>query len=196
MPTIQSICVFCGSSPGRDPAFARAASDLGRLLAERQIDLVYGGGHVGLMGLIADATLDAGGNVHGVITRALEEREVAHRGLSRLQITESMHDRKAAMANASDAFIMLPGGLGTFEEFLEAATWTQLGIQSKPCGILNIGGYFDPLIDLLDHSVEERFLRPEHRGQLVVDSDPASLVDTLAQWEPVAIDKWLDRLED
>ncbi len=147
------------------------------------------------MGLIADATLDAGGEINGVITRALERKEVAHRGLSRLQITESMHDRKAAMARASDAFIMLPGGLGTFEEFFEAATWTQLGIQSKPCGILNIGGFFDPLIDLLDRSVEERFLLPEHRGQLVVDSDPASLIETLVGWLPVAIDKWLDRQE-
>lgn len=196
MPNIQSICVFCGSSPGRDPAFAQAASDLGRLLVERQIALVFGGGHVGLMGLIADASLDAGGNVHGVITRALEEKEVAHRGLSRLQVTDSMHERKAQMAAASDAFIMLPGGLGTFEEFFEAATWTQLGIQSKPCGILNIGGYFDPLIDLLDRCVEERFLHQEHRGQLVVDSDPASLIDSLVRWEPIAVDKWLDRVKN
>ncbi|MGD0881490.1 MAG: TIGR00730 family Rossman fold protein [Acidimicrobiales bacterium] len=195
MPPIQSICVFCGSSPGLDPAFGQAAKDLGQLLAERHIALVYGGGHVGLMGLIADATLNAGGKVHGVITRALEEKEVAHRGLSRLQITESMHDRKASMADASDAFVMLPGGLGTFEEFLEAATWTQLGIQSKPCGILNIGGYFDPLLNLLDRSVDERFLRPEHREQLVVGSDPASLIEALIGWEPVTIDKWLDRAE-
>ena len=195
MPLIQSICVFCGSSPGLDPAFGQAAEDLGRLLAERHIALVYGGGHVGLMGLIADATLNAGGKVHGVITRALEEKEVAHRGLSKLQITESMHDRKASMADASDAFVMLPGGLGTFEEFLEAATWTQLGIQSKPCAILNIGGYFDPLLNLLDRSVDERFLRPEHREQLVVGSDPASLIETLIGWKPVTIDKWLDRAE-
>jgi hypothetical protein len=195
MPLIQSICVFCGSSPGLDPAFGQAAEDLGQLLAERHITLVYGGGHVGLMGLIADATLNAGGKVHGVITRALEEKEVAHRGLSKLQITESMHDRKASMADASDAFVMLPGGLGTFEEFLEAATWTQLGIQSKPCAILNIGGYFDPLLNLLDRSVDERFLRPEHREQLVVGSDPASLIETLIGWKPVTIDKWLDRAE-
>jgi uncharacterized protein (TIGR00730 family) len=145
------------------------------------------------MGLAANATMAAGGEVHGVITRALERKEVAHQGLSRLQITESMHDRKAAMAEASDAFIMLPGGLGTLEEFFEAATWTQLGIQSKPCGILNIGGYFDPLIDLLDHFVEERFLRPEHRDQLVVDADPASLIEALVAWVPVVVDKWLDR---
>jgi len=195
MADIRSVCVYCGSSPGLDPAFGQAATDLGRLLAERQITLVFGGGHVGLMGLLADATLSAGGEVHGVITRALEEKEVAHLGLSRLQVTASMHDRKAAMAEASDGFIMLPGGLGTLDEFFEAATWTQLGIQSKPCGILNIGGYFDPLIDLLDRSVDERFLRPEHRAQLVVDSDPASLIEALVGWIPVIIDKWLDRTE-
>jgi len=193
---IRSVCVYCGSSPGRDPAFAQAARDLGRLLAERQITLVYGGGHVGLMGLIADATLAAGGEVHGVITRALEQKEVAHQGLSRLQIAESMHDRKRAMAEAADGFIMLPGGLGTLEEFFEAATWTQLGIQSKPCGVLNIGGYFDPLIDLLQRSVEERFVRREHCDQLLVGTDPASLVDALAAWAPVVVDKWLDRKDN
>lgn len=195
MAAIRSICVYCGSSPGRDPGFVRAAGDLGRILAERQIALVYGGGHVGLMGAVADATLAAGGEVHGVITRALQRKEVAHRGLGRLQVTESMHERKTAMAEASDAFIMLPGGLGTFEEFFEAATWTQLGIQGKPCGILNVRGYFDPLIDLLDRSVRERFLRSEHRAQLVVDSEPESLLDTLVAWEPVVVDKWLDRRE-
>jgi len=147
------------------------------------------------MGVIADATMAAGGEVYGVITQALQEKEVAHQGLSRLQITESMHDRKTAMAEASDAFIMLPGGLGTLEEFFEAATWTQLGIQCKPCGILNIRGYFDPLIELLDLSVQERFLRREHRDQLVVDSEPESLVQSLVTWEPVVVDKWLDGQE-
>ncbi len=195
MTAIRSICVFCGSSPGRDPEFARAAGDLGRLLAEREITLVYGGGHVGLMGVIADAAMDAGGDVHGVITRALQRKEVAHGGLRRLQVTESMHERKMAMADASDGVIMLPGGLGTLEEFFEAATWTQLGIQSKPCGILDVGGYFDPLIQLLDRSVEERFLRREHRDQLVIDAEPASLVDRLAAWEPGDVDKWLNRRE-
>ena len=195
MAAIRSICVYCGSSPGRDPGFSQAAVDLGRILAERQITLVYGGGHVGLMGLIADATMASGGEVHGVITRALQQKEVAHKGLSRLQITESMHERKTAMAEASDGFIMLPGGLGTFEEFLEAATWTQLGIQTKPCGILNISGYFDPLIELLDRSLRERFLRQEHRDQLVVNSEPESLVQSLIAWESVVVDKWLDRQE-
>jgi uncharacterized protein (TIGR00730 family) len=190
MAAIRSVCVYCGSSPGRDAAFVQSAEDLGRLLADRRITLVYGGGHVGLMGAIADATMAAGGQVHGVITRALERKEVAHQGLGRLQITESMHDRKAAMAEASDGFIMLPGGLGTLEEFFEAATWTQLGIQSKPCGVLNVGGYFDPLIDLLNQFVEQRFLRPEHRDQIVVDPEPEALVEALFAWEPVGVDKW------
>jgi uncharacterized protein (TIGR00730 family) len=193
--TIRSICVYCGSSPGRDPGFAQAATALGRLLAERRITLVYGGGHVGLMGVVADATMAAGGRVHGVITRALQEKEVAHQDLSRLDITESMHERKAAMAEASDGFIMLPGGLGTLEEFFEAATWTQLGIQNKPCGILNVCGYFDSLIALLNHSVEQRFLRREHRELLVVDSEPETLLNHLMSWEPVVVDKWLDRPE-
>jgi uncharacterized protein (TIGR00730 family) len=147
------------------------------------------------MGVVADATMAADGEVHGVITRALQQKEVAHQGLSRLEITESMHERKAAMAEASDGFIMLPGGLGTLEEFLEAATWTQLGIQNKPCGILNVDGYFDPLIALLDKSTEQRFLRREHRELIAVETDPESLVDRLIAWEPVVIDKWLDRPE-
>ena len=145
------------------------------------------------MGLMADATLAAGGEVHRVITRALKRKKVAHQGLSRLQIAESMHDRKTAMAEAADGFIMLPGGLGTLEEFFEAATWTQLGIQSKPRGVLNIGGYFDPLIELLNRSVEERFVRREHHDQLLVGTDPVALVDALAAWVPVVVDKWLDR---
>lgn len=147
------------------------------------------------MGVVADATMAAGGRVHGVITRALQEKEVAHQDLSRLDITESMHERKAAMAEASDGFIMLPGGLGTLEEFFEAATWTQLGIQNKPCGILNVCGYFDSLIALLNHSVEQRFLRREHRELLVVDSEPETLLNHLMSWEPVVVDKWLDRPE-
>ena len=143
-----------------------------------RITLDYGGGHVGLMGVVADAAIAAGGRVHGVITRALLDKEVAHPDLTRLVVTESTHDRKAAMAEASDAFVMPPGGLGTLEEFLEAATWTQLGIQSKPCGILNARGHFDPLIALVDRSVEQRFLRREHRELLVVDSDPGAAVSS------------------
>jgi len=195
MGTVRSICVYCGSSPGRDPAFREAASSVGRLLAERRIALVYGGGHVGLMGVVADAALAAGGEVHGVITRALQRKEVAHRGLTRLTVTGSMHDRKRAMAEASDGFLMLPGGIGTLEEFFEAATWTQLGIQSKPCGILNVKGFFDPLVSLLDLSMQERFLRPEHRDLIASESEPDLLVDRLLAWEPVLVEKWLDRPE-
>jgi len=195
MATIRSLCVFCGSSPGRDPAFAEAAAVLGRLLAERRITLVYGGGHVGLMGVVADATLAAGGEVHGVITRSLQRQEIAHPGLTRLEVTGSMHARKAAMAAASDGVVMLPGGLGTLDEFFEAATWTQLGIQRTPCGILNVHGYFDPLIALLDHATGERLLRPEHRDLIAVGTEPGPLLDRLTAWEPVAVEKWLDRPE-
>jgi len=166
---------------------------LGRMLADRHIKLVYGGGDVGLMGVVADAAMAAGGQVHGVITRALQEKEVAHHSLTRLDITETMHERKAQMAEAADGFIMLPGGIGTFEEFFEAATWTQLGIQSKPCGILNVNGYFDSLIALLDLSTEQRFIRPAHRALIVVDTEPESLVDRLNAWKPISFDKWLDR---
>jgi uncharacterized protein (TIGR00730 family) len=193
MATIRSLCVFCGSSPGRDPGFAEAAVGLGRLLGERRITLVYGGGHVGLMGVVADAALAAGGDVHGVITRSLEQQEIAHPGLTRLDVTDSMHERKATMAAASDGVVMLPGGLGTLDEFFEAATWTQLGIQRTPCGILNIQGFFDPLIALLDHATGERFLRPEHRASIAVESEAERLLDRLMAWEPVVVGKWLDR---
>ena len=146
-----------------------------------------------MMGVVADAALAAGGEVHGVITRALLDREVGHQGLTRLDVTESMHERKATMAEAADGFIMLPGGLGTLEEFFEAATWTQLGIQSKPCGILNVEGFFDPLLALLDQSTEQRFLRAEHRDLIVVESEPEAMVDRLFDWIPVVAEKWLDR---
>ena len=190
---LSSVAVYCGSSRGADPCFAAAAASLGRLLAERGIRLVYGGGHVGLMGVLADAALSRGGEVHGVITRALDEREIAHRGLTALDIVETMHERKAAMADRSDGFIMLPGGFGTLDEFFEVVTWTQLGIHAKPCGILNVNGFFDPLLVLLETAIQQRFLHPEHRGLVVTDSDPASLIEVLGSWAPVAVDKWLDR---
>ena len=146
MPTqLSSIAVYCGSNPGFDPVFTDATASLGRQLAQRGIRLVYGGAHVGLMGTIADAVLDNGGEAHGVITRALEQTEIPHRGLTSLRVTETMHERKAAMADAADAFIMLPGGYGTFDEFFEVLTWTQLGIHAKPCAILDVAGFFDPL---------------------------------------------------
>jgi uncharacterized protein (TIGR00730 family) len=192
---LSAIAVYCGSNRGTDPAFAAAAVSLGRLLAEREIRLVYGGGHVGLMGIIADAVLDAGGEVFGVITRALEAKEVMHRGVTELLVTETMHERKAAMADAADAFIMLPGGYGTFEEFFEVLTWTQLGIHDKPCGVLDVGGYFAPLRDLLDAATGAGFVIPAHRNLVITESEPAALLDRLAVWTPVQLSKWLDKSE-
>lgn len=190
---LRSVCVYCASSPGVDAVFAASAALLGRTLAERDIRLVYGGGHVGLMGVVADAALDAGGEVHGVITRALEEKEIAHGGLTRLEVVETMHERKQAMADQADAFVMMPGGFGTLEEFFEAITWTQLGIHVKPCGVLNVQGYFDPLMTLVERATSQRFVRAQHRDLLLVDDDPGRLLARLAEWEPVVFDKWLDR---
>lgn len=190
---MSSVCVYCASSPGVDAEFAASAALLGRTLAERSIRLVYGGGHVGLMGVVADAALDAGGEVHGVITRALEEKEIAHGGLTRLEVVETMHERKQVMAEQADAFVMMPGGFGTLEEFFEVITWTQLGIHVKPCGVLNVQGYFDPLMTLVEQATGQRFVRPEHRELLLVDDDPGRLLHRLADWVPVVIDKWLDR---
>jgi hypothetical protein len=193
--TLPAIAVYCGSNRGTDPAFAAAAVSLGRLLAERGIRLVYGGGHVGLMGVIADAVLDGGGEVLGVITRALEAKEVVHRRLTELVVTQTMHERKATMADAADAFIMLPGGYGTFDEFFEVLTWTQLGIHDKPCGVLDVGGYFAPLRDLLDSATGAGFVIPAHRNLVITESEPGALLDRLAVWAPVRIGKWLDRSE-
>jgi hypothetical protein len=166
---------------------------LGFLLACREIRLVYGGGRVGLMGVLADAVLAEGGVVHGVITQALKDKEVAHLGLTTLQVVATMHERKATMADQSDAFIMLPGGFGTLDEFFEALTWSQLGIHVKPCGILNVSGFFDPLLALFELATEQRFLRPEHRDMVVIAPDPQSMIDGLGSWKPVTVDKWLDR---
>jgi uncharacterized protein (TIGR00730 family) len=193
--SLSSVAVYCGSSPGADPAFAAAAASLGRLLADRGIRLVYGGGHVGLMGVLADAVLRHGGEVHGVITRALEEKEVAHQHLTALQVVATMHERKAAMADLSDGFIMLPGGFGTLDEFFEVVTWTQLGIHAKPCGILNVNGFFDPLRELLELATTQRFLRPEHRDMVVMEPDPVAMLERLSSWRPSTADKWLDRSE-
>ena len=168
---------------------------MGRLLARRQIRLVYGGGRVGLMGVLADAAIAAGGEVHGVITQALQDKEIAHQGLSNLQIVGTMHERKAAMADKSEAFIMLPGGFGTLDEFFEVVTWTQLGIHNKPCGILNVGGFFDPLRTQFELATQQRFLLPEHRDMVVMESDPDALIDRLTAWKPVTVDKWLDKSE-
>lgn len=189
---LSSVGVFCGSNPGVDRRFCEAAESLGRLLACRAIRLIYGGGRVGLMGVLAEAALAEGGEVHGVITRALEEKEVAHLGLTTLQVVATMHERKAVMADRSDAFVMLPGGFGTLDEFFDVVTWTQLGIHSKPCGILNVGGFFDPLLELFEAATRERFLRPEHRDMVVVESDPLAMIERLGSWTPVSVAKWLD----
>ncbi len=181
---MKSICVFCGAQPGRDARYAEAARALGRALAERSIHLVYGAGHVGLMGILADATLEAGGEVTGVIPRFLVEREIAHRGLTHLEIVETMHERKATMARLAQAFIGLPGGLGTLEELFEVWTWGQLGLHRHPLGLLEVGEYFSHLTSFLDHAVEESFIRERHRAILAVESDPHVLIDRLAEYSP------------
>jgi hypothetical protein len=187
-----SVAVYCGSNPGNDPAYREAAASLGRTLAERGISLVYGGGHVGLMGAVADAVLEHGGEAHGVITEALEAKEVAHHGLSTLRVVKTMHERKAAMADAADAFVMLPGGFGTLDEFFEVVTWTQLGIHDKPCGVLDVNGYFGPLRELIDGAVTAGFVHPAHGEMVVIDTDADGLLDRLASWTPVPVSKWLE----
>ncbi|HVR73998.1 MAG TPA: TIGR00730 family Rossman fold protein, partial [Planctomycetota bacterium] len=181
---MKSACVFCGSSAGKRPAYSEAARALGRHLAARGVRLVFGGGRVGLMGVVADAVLEAGGTVTGVIPRALATRELAHDGLTDLRVVGTMHERKALMAELSDAFIALPGGLGTLEEFCEIVTWAQLGIHQKPCGILDVEGYYAPLLVQLDHAVAESFVKPQHRALVLSESDPARLLDALAAYHP------------
>jgi hypothetical protein len=192
---LTSVAVYCGSNSGYDQSFGLAAAALGRTLAERGIQLVYGGGHVGLMGVVADAALAAGGEAHGVITEALQAKELAHHGLTSLQVVGTMQERKAVMADAADAFIMLPGGFGTFDEFFEVVTWNQLGIHAKPCGILDVDGFFTPLRAMFDSAVAAGFLHPEHRDMVLVDGDPAALLDRLAAWTPVTASKWLTRAD-
>lgn len=192
---MRRVCVFCGSSPGAGPAYAEAAGRLGRALASAGIGLVYGGAHVGLMGVLADAALAAGGHVTGVIPRGLVEREIAHRELSEQHVVGSMHERKALMAELAGGFIALPGGMGTMEELFEILTWAQLGMHRKPCGLLDVGGYFAHLFGFLDHMVAERFLRPEYRAMLLVDDDPARLLAALGRYQPPAVEKWIDRAE-
>jgi len=190
---LRRICVFCGSSSGVRPVYQQAAQTVGRLLCRRGIELVYGGGHVGLMGIVADACLHEGGRVIGVIPQALADREVAHTGLTELRIVGSMHERKALMADLSDAFMSLPGGYGTWEEFFEVLTWSQLGIQGKACGVLNVDGYYDPLLQMADRALSEGFLRDVHRDLLLSDSDPERLLDRLSSYAAPAVDKWNSR---
>jgi len=190
---LRRVCVFCGSSPGARPEYADAARALGSVLADAGLGLVYGGGSVGLMGVLADRVLELGGDVIGVIPQALMDLDVGHRGLPDLRIVNSMHERKALMADLADAFVMLPGGLGTLDETFEILTWAQLGLHGKPCGLLNVSGYFDALLAFLDGAVCERFLRPEHRALLPVANTAPELLQQLMVFEPPAIEKWIDR---
>ncbi len=192
---VKNVCVFCGSAPGRRPAYARAARQLGSALAERDLGLVYGGGSIGLMGIVADAALAGGAQVLGVIPRALARREIAHHGLTRLEVVPTMHARKARMAKLSDAFLAMPGGIGTLEELFEVLTWGYLGIHAKPTGLLDVGGYWQPLIRLLDHAVDEGFLRPAHRKLVVVDRSPARLLERLARHRVPAATRWIDETQ-
>jgi uncharacterized protein (TIGR00730 family) len=192
---MKRICVYCGSSPGARPAYRDAAVGLGQLLAERGIGVVYGGGHVGLMGAVADAAMAAGGEVIGVIPEALQAREIGHRDISELRVVGSMHERKLLMSDLADAFIALPGGVGTMEELVEIFTWLQLGLHRKPVALLDVDGYWEHLLALLDHAVDERFVKPDHRAMLLVDSDPAALLARFEGWEPPALPKWIDRSE-
>jgi uncharacterized protein (TIGR00730 family) len=192
---MKRLCVFCGSSHGANPAYAEAAVTLGTLLAKRGIGLVYGGGNVGLMGVIADAALAVGGEVIGVIPKSLADREVAHHGVTDLRVVDSMHTRKAMMADLSDAFIAMPGGVGTFEEFFEAITWTQLGLHRKACGLLNVAGFYTPLALFIDQAVSEGFIKPVHRAAIVVDDNPERLLDTLSTIDLPDAPKWISRAE-
>jgi uncharacterized protein (TIGR00730 family) len=189
---VKRVCVFAGSSAGRRREYTAAAVELGRVLAERGIGLVYGGAHVGLMGAIADAVLAAGGNVTGVIPESLVAREIAHRGLSALHVVHSMHERKALMSDLSDAFIALPGGWGTLEETFEILTWTQLGLHRKPCGLLNVEGYFDRLLSFLAHAVDEGFLRREYESMIAVADTAEELLRRLQEVEAPRVEKWID----
>ncbi len=188
---LESVCVFCASNLGRSAVFADAARQLGVELARRHVTLVYGGASVGLMGVLADAVLDGGGDVVGVITAPLVAREIAHGGLTDLLVVDTMAERKEEMAARSDGFVMLPGGYGTLDEFFEMVTWTQLHLHDKPCGVLDVDHYFDGLLAFLARGVDEQLLRAEHRDMLVVDTEPGSLLDRLDRAEPSPAGKWL-----
>jgi len=192
MSTIRRLAVFCGSNPGARPDYVEGARAFGHLLAQRGIGVAYGGSSVGLMSAVAEAVLDEMGDIIGVIPKMLVEREVAHKTLSDLRIVGSMHERKALMAELSDGFVALPGGIGTLEEFFEVWTWAQLGMHEKPCGLLNIAGYFDPLLEFLDRAVTEKFVREVHRSMVIVESDPRALLSKFEAYEPPRVVKWIN----
>jgi len=188
---MKAVCVYCGSSPGRLEAYTNGARALARILVERDLALVYGGASIGLMGMVADEVLALGGRVVGVIPQALARKEVAHAGLTELHLTQSMHERKTLMAELSDGFIALPGGIGTFEELFEIWTWAQLGMHAKPVGLLNVAGYYDALIALVDHATQEQFMKPAQRALLIIERDPAVLLDRFAAHKAAAGKQWL-----
>lgn len=193
---MKRICVFCGSSMGARSVYQQAAQALGETLVRHQIELVYGGGKVGLMGTVADAVIAAGGKAIGVIPQALADKEIAHTGLTQLHLVASMHERKAMMADLSDGFIAMPGGFGTFEEFCEVLTWTQLGLHQKPCGLLNVEGFYEPLLAMFDQATTEQFVRPIHRAIVLASDNPDRLLEKLAAFQPTTSNKWaLDKLE-
>jgi len=187
---MKRICVYCGSSEGTNPVHREAAENLGALLASRGTGLVYGGGNVGLMGIIADAALRAGGEVIGVIPTALMDKELGHTGVTKLHVVASMHERKQLMADLSDGFIALSGGIGTFEELFETFTWLQLGFHAKPVGVLNVAGFYDHLLTFLRHATAEKFMRPAHLESLLVESDAAALLERMARFRPETLGKW------
>lgn len=191
--SMHSVCVFLGSNPGSDPAFLAAAQATGRELARRGLTTVYGGSNVGLMGALADAALDAGGKVVGIIPKSLQKKEIAHHGLTEEYVVESMHERKSMMSERSDAFIALPGGLGTLEELCEMLTWAQLGFHKKPCGLLDVDGYYAPLWGFLDNAVDKGFVRREHRAMLLSESTPAALLDRFETYHAPVVEKWIRR---
>jgi uncharacterized protein (TIGR00730 family) len=193
MKTLNSLCLFCGSSPGNNPEYSTAAAHFGRTLAQQNIRLIYGGGSVGLMGVAADACLASGGEVIGVIPRMLMEKEVGHNGVSKMHVVETMHERKALMTDLSDGFIALPGGYGTLDELFESLTWLQLAYHVKPIGLLNVNGFYDGLIQFLNHARDERFLRDLHRDSLQIDTDLVALIEKLRHAEAPDTGKWLDR---
>ena len=195
MSALTSVCIFCGASPGGDVAYRAAAEAMGRAIVGRGMRLVYGGAKVGLMGAVADAALAAGGEVIGVLPHALTDKEIAHTGLTRLEVVASMHERKARMAELSDAFVALPGGAGTLEEIFEIWTWGQLGFHAKPAGFLNVRGYYDGLRGFVDHAVGEAFLRAPHRDMLIFREDCDEMLDALAAYKPPVVEKWIGRPE-
>ncbi|MGB9092316.1 MAG: TIGR00730 family Rossman fold protein [Pseudomonas farsensis] len=193
---VRSVCVFCGASTGANPAYRDAAIALGQAIAQRGLKLVYGGGAVGLMGIVANAAMAAGGEVVGIIPQSLLDAEVGHKGLTRLEVVDGMHARKARMAELSDAFIALPGGLGTLEELFEVWTWGQLGYHAKPLGLLDVNGFYEKLGGFLDHVVEEGFVRPQHRAMLQLAQQPDQLLDAMDSFVAPVVPKWVDKTPD